>query len=229
MPHGSSSQLARSIIKAQEDERLRVARELHDGPAQIMANVALRLDVCQKLIHREPQRVQAELQQLRDLLRIGLQDARKLIAGLRPMALDDVGLVPTLQDLVREAGADGGYATSFHVHGQEQPLDAAVAIALFRVCQEALHNIAKHARAETVRVELAFTTDEVTLSVSDDGVGFEADALPVLLQGTRFGLVGMRERASLLGGRFQLETAPGEGVTVVVTVPLTVPGGDEGA
>lgn len=229
MPHGSSSQLARSIIKAQEDERLRVARDLHDGPAQIMANVALRLDVCQKLIDRDPQRVQAELQQLRDLLRIGLQDARKLIAGLRPMALDDVGLVPTLQDLVREAGEENGYATSFHVHGPEQPLDAAVAIALFRVCQEALNNVAKHARAETVRVELAFAPGQVALTVCDDGVGFAADALPVLLQGTRFGLVGIRERASLLGGEFHIETAPGEGVTVTVTVPLTVTGGSADA
>lgn len=224
MPSGSSS-LHRSIIKAQEDERLRVARDIHDGPAQIMANVAMRLDVCQRLIDRDPKRVQAELQQLRDLLRIGLQDARKLIADLRPMALDEVGLVPTLQDLVCEAGAESGYATSFDVEGDERTLDPAVAIALFRICQEALSNVGKHAQASRVHVRLSFTADAVVLAVKDDGVGFATETLPMLLQGTRFGLVGMRERAGLLGGQFAIDASPGGGVTITVTVPLTEAGG----
>lgn len=225
MPHGSSSQLHRSIIKAQEEERLRVARDIHDGPAQIMANVIMRLDVCQRLIDRDPERVQAEMQQLRDLLRLGLQDARRLIADLRPMALDEVGLVPTLQDLICAAGTADGFTTDFEVHGDERALDTAVSIALFRICQEALRNIGKHAQATHVWVTLTFADDAVVLSVRDNGVGFEPAELPVLLQGTRFGLVGMRERVGLLAGQFHVDAAPGAGVTITVTVPLTDVGG----
>lgn len=224
MPHSSSS-LHRSIIRAQEDERLRVAREIHDGPAQIMANVVMRLDVCQRLIDKDPQRVRAELQQLRDLLRIGLQDARKLIADLRPMALDEVGLVPTLRDLVCAAGSAGGFATAFDVSGEPQPLDPAVAIGLFRICQEALTNISKHAQATKAEVTLSFSGKDAVLVIRDNGVGFARDELPVLLQGSRFGLVGMRERAALLGGTFELDGKPGAGVCVTVKVPITEAGG----
>lgn len=210
-------------IEAQEEERRRLAREIHDGPAQILANVVFRIDVGQKLLARDPARAATELEQLKALVRRSLQDVRRIIFDLRPMVLDDLGLAPALRDYVAGFGESGGVAAAFDVSGQERRLPPAVELAGFRVVQEALANVRKHAAAEHVVVRLTFGPALLRAEVIDDGAGFDPDAArPAGDAGEtpHYGLRSMRERVALLGGRLDVRALPGQGTRIVVEFPL---------
>jgi two-component system sensor histidine kinase DegS len=216
-------QLAAGIIKAQEEERRRVAREIHDGPAQSLANLVFRLEVCEKLLAAErlPE-LRGELAELKGLIKGSLQEVRKIIFDLRPMALDDLGLVPALRRYLEGLEEREGLVVNLAVFGQEVRLASAVEVGLFRIIQEALHNVSKHARAASARVTLTYGQEQILLSVRDDGRGFD---LREVERGGRagghFGLISMRERAELLGGRFEVKSAPGQGTRITVAVPIT--------
>ena len=216
-------QLAAGIIKAQEEERRRVAREIHDGPAQSLANLVFRLEVCEKLLAAErlPE-LRGELAELKGLIKGSLQEVRKIIFDLRPMALDDLGLVPALRRYLEGLEEREGLVVNLAVFGQEVRLASAVEVGLFRIIQEALHNVSKHARAASARVTLTYGQEQLLLSVRDDGRGFD---LREVERGGRagghFGLISMRERAELLGGRFEVKSAPGQGTRISVAVPIT--------
>ncbi len=216
-------QLAAGIIKAQEEERRRVAREIHDGPAQSLANLVFRLEVCEKLLAAErlPE-LRGELAELKGLIKGSLQEVRKIIFDLRPMALDDLGLVPALRRYLEGLEEREGLVVNLAVFGQEVRLASAVEVGLFRIIQEALHNVSKHARAASARVTLTYGQEQLLLSVRDDGRGFD---LREVERGGRagghFGLISMRERAELLGGRFEVKSAPGQGTRITVAVPIT--------
>ncbi|MGB4482378.1 MAG: sensor histidine kinase [bacterium] len=216
-------QLAAGIIKAQEEERRRVAREIHDGPAQSLANLVFRLEVCEKLLAAErlPE-LRGELAELKGLIKGSLQEVRKIIFDLRPMALDDLGLVPALRRYLEGLEEREGLVVNLAVFGQEVRLASAVEVGLFRIIQEALHNVSKHARAASARVTLTYSQEQLLLSVRDDGRGFD---LREVERGGRagghFGLISMRERAELLGGRFEVKSAPGQGTRITVAVPIT--------
>jgi two-component system sensor histidine kinase DegS len=216
-------QLAAGIIKAQEEERRRVAREIHDGPAQSLANLVFRLEVCEKLLAAErlPE-LRGELAELKGLIKGSLQEVRKIIFDLRPMALDDLGLVPALRRYLEGLEEREGLVVNLAVFGQEVRLASAVEVGLFRIIQEALHNVSKHARAASARVTLTYGQEQLLLSVRDDGRGFD---LREVERGGRagghFGLISMRERAELLGGRFEVKSAPGQGTRITLAVPIT--------
>jgi len=208
------------VIEAQEEERRRLARDIHDGPAQILANVVFRIDVSQKLLERDPRRAAAELEQLKGLVRQSLQDVRRIIFDLRPMALDDLGLAPALRSYVSGFGEKTGLSVQMEVRGQERRLPPAVELGCYRLVQEALNNVWKHAQAQRATVRLAFDPALVRAEVTDDGVGF--DPLALGEGGPRtghFGLVSLRERAALLGGRARVDSAPGRGTRVLVELP----------
>jgi two-component system sensor histidine kinase DegS len=211
------------IIKAQEEERRRVAREIHDGPAQLLANVVLRIDVCLRLFDSDVTRLRSELNQLKDLVRVSLQDVRKIIFDLRPMALDDLGLFPALRTYLKDFQAKTSIEAELVIFGQERRLDSVFEVAIFRLAQEALHNVNKHARAAKVWLKADLTRpDQLILQIRDDGVGFDpAQVKPSTDSG--FGLTGMRERCDLLGGRMELESSPGNGTRLTFTFPLTSP------
>lgn len=214
-------ELGLSVIRAQEEERRRVAREIHDGPAQLLANVVLRIDVCQKLYQSDPERLREELGQLKDLVRLSLQDVRKVIFDLRPMALDDLGLVPALRAYLKDFQAKTSVETEFDVFGQERRFAGAFEVALFRLVQESLNNVAKHARAARVWVKIDLRGGrEIRLVIRDDGVGFQPGAQPERDAQGRVGLLGMRERTELLGGQMELESAPGQGTRLSFVFPL---------
>lgn len=216
-------QLAAGIIKAQEEERRRVAREIHDSPAQSLANLVFRLEVCEKLLAAErlPE-LRGELAELKGLIKGSLQEVRKIIFDLRPMALDDLGLVPALRRYLEGLEEREGLVVNLAVFGQEVRLASAVEVGLFRIIQEALHNVSKHARAASARVTLTYGQEQLLLSVRDDGRGFD---LREVERGGRagghFGLISMRERAELLGGRFEVKSAPGQGTRITLAVPIT--------
>lgn len=212
-----SQQFGAKIIKAQEEERRRVSREIHDGPAQAMANIVFRAEVCERLIDVDVERSKRELGVLREQVRGCLKETRKIIFDLRPMTLDDLGLVPTVKRVVDNLKERQNMAGEVLVIGEERRLDSYVEIGLFRIIQEALNNVEKHAKATQVRVVVEFQRDFIQAVIEDDGQGFDMEAVG---GNESFGLMGMRERVNLLRGDLTLKAAPGQGTKVRVRVNL---------
>jgi two-component system sensor histidine kinase DegS len=193
------------IIRAQEEERQRVAREIHDGPAQSMANVVLRAEICERLLTAGRQEVTQELAQLKMLVKESLREVRKIIFNLRPMALDDLGLVPTLFRFLENMREQDGINISFEVLGDERRLSSTLEVALFRMIQEGVNNARKHAQASEIHVLLDFGTDTITATVHDDGIGFDVAVVQKAWHERQsFGLMSMRERIQLLNGELEV-------------------------
>ncbi|HET9050655.1 MAG TPA: sensor histidine kinase [Candidatus Dormibacteraeota bacterium] len=209
---------SRQVFQIIEEERVRIARDIHDGPAQSMANVALAADVMERLVDRDPVTLRRELAQLKEGARGAVEDIRRLIFDLRPMTLDDLGLVPTLRKLVREFGDDHGVGARFHLAGEERRLSESQEAVVFRIVQEALTNVRKHARAFHVEVVLSLPPGRVSALVRDDGDGFDVAATQALQGRTRtLGLISMRERAALEQGHLEVRSEVGRGTEVRVT------------
>lgn len=210
------------IIKAQEIERQRVAREIHDGPAQSMSNVVLKAEICEKLMSVDMERVRQELKNLKKVARECLQDVRRIIYDLRPMSLDDLGLVPTLQRYIMTFQDESGIAVAFKTSGVYDDIRPVISLTVFRIVQEAISNISKHAEAQNAVVNLEFMDKELKLYIYDDGKGFKVEDLEFRSEDTNsgFGLLSMRERIELLSGEFQLNSKPGQGTRLNITIPL---------
>lgn len=205
------------VIKAQEEERRRVARDIHDGPAQALANVVFRAEVCDRLMDSDMARAKAELRDLREQVRAVLKETRKLIFGLRPMTLDDLGLVPTIKRLLESMQERTGVVGEARISGQVRRLDPHIEVSLFRVVQEALNNVEKHAQAKSVVVRIDFRQQAIALLIQDDGRGFD---MTVSAGAEHFGLTGMKERISLISGEIQISSQPGKGTKVYMNVGL---------
>lgn len=207
------------VIKAQEEERRRVARDIHDGPAQTLANVVLRAEICEKYLDNDLEQVRIELRQLKDVVRNSLKDIRKVIYDLRPMTLDDLGLIPTLRRYINDLKEQPNLFIDFSVTGRERRLPSHLEVGIFRIVQEALNNVMKHARAHAVQVRLEFADKIVGVQVRDDGKGFNVEEA-MRREGDHYGLLSMRERVDLLQGHWQLESTPGRGTKVTLRVPI---------
>lgn len=210
--------LGAQIIRSQEEERRRVARDIHDGPAQAIANIVFRAEVCERLIDTDAERAKNELRELREHIRSTLGEIRKIIFDLRPMAIDDLGLVPAIRGILDVILEQGGLFTEISVTGKERRIESHIEIGMFRVVQEALNNVVKHARATAIRVRIEFAPAALTILVEDDGKGFDQpeEEMPA----GHFGLLGMRERMQLLGGKVSIKSSSGRGTKVMVTAPL---------
>src|SRR5438128_6483098 len=167
---------SRQVFQIIEEERMRIARDMHDGPAQSMANLVLQAEILERLIARDPQMVVSELADFKDGVRGVLDDTRRLIFDLRPMTLDDLGLVPTLRKFVKEFGEHAGVHAELRVVGEETRLAGALEPTLFRIIQEALNNARKHAQASAVEVVINFQPMQVSAVVRDDGIGMDVAA-----------------------------------------------------
>ncbi|WP_139491149.1 sensor histidine kinase [Brevibacillus dissolubilis] len=211
--------LGLKIIQAQEEERKRVARDIHDGPAQSMANVVLRTEIVEKMLKNDRiMEAQIELHELKEMVRFSLADVRKIIFDLRPMALDDLGLVPTLQKYIQNFEERSKVTVDLVVFGKEQQLESSFKAAGFRLIQECLNNVAKHAKARFVQVKVEFQPETLFLVVKDDGVGFEVSETNK--NGQSFGLMGMKERTQLLEGKMTITSEVNQGTKVMFQIPL---------
>ena len=211
-------ELLRRVVAAQEAERQRIARELHDATGQSLTAIGLGLSsILSSFQHREPEQVEPRVHELLDLNSKTLDELRHLIADLRPSHLDDLGLPAALRWYAKDLQQRVPFEIRVEIGHDERPLDSAVSTALFRVAQEALTNIIKYAQAHTARIRLQYAVEEVKLEVEDDGVGFDPSAQAA--SRSAWGLLGMQERAELLGGQFDLRTHPGAGTCVEVTIP----------
>ena len=201
---------AQEVTRAQERERARIARDLHDVIAQQLVLLTRRLD---DLDDEGPPPAE-----LRTLAADLLDTVRRVSRGLRPTVLEDLGLVPALQALTADLDERTSIETALHVRGQSRRLSSDTALTLYRIAQEALHNAERHADPTRIDVAVDFRPHAVSLNVTDDGRGFDtsSDDTPEGL-----GLLGMRERAELAGGQLDVTTARGRGTTVTARVPTT--------
>lgn len=206
------------IIEAQEEERKKLSREIHDGPAQMLANVMMRSDLIDR-IYRERGGDEAiiEIRNLKVMVRNALYEVRRIIYDLRPMALDDLGLVPTLRKYLQTTeDYNHGIQMTFINLGEEKRLPSDMEVALFRLVQESIQNALKHAEPKSIQVKLSMTKEMVIVMVKDDGIGFDSD----VQKAGSFGLMGMKERVELLEGEMTIDSHQGIGTLVSVKVPL---------
>lgn len=211
-----------SVIKAQEEERKRIARDIHDGPAQTLANIILRLEITEKLLNLDVNRAKAELQDLKNLVRANLQDIRRIIFNLRPMALDDLGIVAAISKYAENFQDSQNIKTKIKVTGREKRFHSTMEIALFRLTQEAMTNIAKHANTDKVDIYIIFKDELITIQIRDYGKGFDVDAIAEKAD-KHFGLMGMSERVEMFSGKFTIKSIIDKGTTVEMTIPFSAP------
>ncbi|WP_018754741.1 sensor histidine kinase [Paenibacillus terrigena] len=209
------------IIVAQEEERKRIAREIHDGPAQSLANLVLRTEIVERMMHKQDfTQVLDEIIDLKSQIRSGLEEIRKVIFNLRPMALDDLGLIPTLRKFVHDFEEKTRIRTTFEVRGKELRLNSGMEAAIFRLVQEAFTNTMKHAHASYVSLDITFQVQMVKLVIQDNGQGFNKDLLSEKQKKhTHFGLIGMQERVELLEGRMDVESTENVGTKIIFVIP----------
>lgn len=214
--------LGLKIILAQEEERKRIAREIHDGPAQSLANVVLRTEIVERMLGKqEIEMVQHEVLDLKSQVRISLEEIRKTIFNLRPMALDDLGLVPAVRKFIHDFEDKLKLHTSFEVKGKELRLSSAMEAAIYRLVQEAFTNAAKHASPTYVSCSLLFGPEQIRLVIKDNGVGFNMRSLESKAK-EHFGLIGMQERVDLLEGEITIESIENEGTEITIVIPTNV-------
>lgn len=222
--------LAAAVCGAMESERQRLARDIHDGPAQLLTNLTMRLEVVKEMVKHTPQTVLPEIARIQEMLRSSVGELRRMIYDLRPVVLAERGLVGIVTEYVERCQ----YLTSVPISLQAQDpgftLDDTVAIVLFRMIQECVTNSLKHARPTRVEVVIAVGQGVVQVVVSDNGIGFQTPleevsgqpgAGPQSAQApSGFGRPGLLERARILGGEVRYESLAGRGTTVFIEVPL---------
>ncbi|MGI6606923.1 MAG: sensor histidine kinase [Peptococcia bacterium] len=214
-------QFAPKIIQTQEEERRRIAREIHDGPAQSMANIVLRAEVCEKILEIDRDGLKQELAELKDAVKKSLQDVRRIIFDLRPMGLDDLGITPAVTrylETFRERYPALEVESEFT--GQQQRFESVVEVALYRIIQEALQNVVKHARATHVKVLLGNDGKRFSVRIIDDGHGFDVHKFMEAPKKDNYGLIGMKERMEILGGQLHINSQTGKGTEILAVIPI---------
>ncbi len=208
------------IIEAQEEERKRLSREIHDGPAQMMANVMMRSDLIERVYNeRGGDEAVIEIRSLKKMVRSALYEVRRIIYDLRPMALDDLGLVPTLKKYLQTI--EEYHSTTkikFSNVGEEVRLPPQYEVALFRLIQESVTNALKHAEANEIIVKMEINKTRVVVIVKDNGKGFDIREK----KAESFGIIGMRERVELLEGQISIDSSTGKGTIVIIQIPLSL-------
>lgn len=206
------------IIEAQEEERKRLSREIHDGPAQMMANVMLRSDLIERVYNEHGgEEALVEIRSLKKMVRNALYEVRRIIYDLRPMALDDLGIVPTLRKYLQTIEEyHNSTKINFRNIGEERRLPSQHEVALFRLVQESVQNALKHAECSEISVKLEIKNGRVAAVIKDNGKGFDKNEI----KAASFGLIGMKERVELVGGQLSIDSKPGAGTIIIIQIPL---------
>lgn len=215
--------LTHFAIQAQEEERKRIARELHDGVGQALYSILVGLNVIGHDNLTDPIK-----QHVNDLLHMtakAMEEVKRMALELRPSALDDLGLLPALRSLMKRVEKSFHIQVEMHVQGEKRRYSAAMETALYRIVQEAMTNTAKYGKASQLGIVFENREKEVVVTVVDDGVGFDVEQ--ALNAGKGLGLFGMRERAQLLGGTVDIRSAPDDGTTVIIRIPLPKEGTED--
>jgi two-component system sensor histidine kinase DegS len=211
-------ELGLKILEAQEEERRRLSREIHDGPAQLLAHVLLGSELVERMYRdKGPEEIKKEIHRFRELVRNALIDVRRIIYDLRPMSLDDLGLIPTVEKYLNRIEEQyPNISLTFRSVGEVGRLPSKLEVALFRLIQEGVQNACKHSGGTSVRVIIEAQGDKMVLLIKDNGKGFELGSRSE----KSFGILGMKERVEILEGRMDIHSDANEGTTIVAQIPL---------
>lgn len=213
-----------SILETQELERKRIARDLHDSTVQNLTNLVHKTEFCSKMIERDTIQVKLELMTMLENIRHTIEDMRKIIYDLRPMSIDDLGLIPTIQKLVednKKIYPDVNVKIKIKSEVDEMDLPSVISLTIFRIIQEACNNMYKYAHASEVSIDFQFQEDFIIVTVKDNGIGFVVEELDQEDKAkSGFGISIMQERAQLLGGNLDVQSVPDKGTTIRLEVPL---------
>jgi len=208
-----------AITQGQEEERRRLARELHDDTIQNIIALNQRIQIAQLSI--EDDKTAEQISEIQDMTEETIRDLRRITQALRPLYLEDLGLVTSLNMLAKETGQSSGMPVFFNLYGDEQRLSPEIEIALYRMVQEGLFNIVKHSHAKIGFLEMHFSQDEVKLIINDDGLGFVVPESPgEFAPSGHFGLLGLYERADLIGANLGIHSSQGEGTKITIIIPI---------
>ncbi len=208
-----------SIIEAQEQERLRLSRQMHDGPAQALTNLVLQAEICERLFDRDPARAKDELSELKKNVVNTFKSVKGFIFDLRPMMLDDLGLAPTMRRYVAGTKETGYTGLSLHITGKDRRLAAHKEVTIFRVVQALIHLGREQSRASSINVVMDIGDNQVTVTIEDNGSGFELDENLTTPDAVRLNLPTHRERIEMLGGKIFFNSTPGQGLRVNFSLP----------
>ncbi len=208
------------IIEAQERERQRLSRQMHDGPAQSLTNLILQAEICERLFDTDPDRARTELTNLKTAVAATFQKVKGFILNLRPMMLDDLGVVPTLRRYVDSFAENSGISTHLTVTGKEWRLESYKEVTVFRLIQELLNNAYEYGHATSIQINLDMGDDLVRVSVEDNGSGFDLSESLASQTVDQLGLATIRERVEMLGGQIHFDSGLGRGTKVSFELPV---------
>ncbi|MBQ8634309.1 MAG: hypothetical protein IJ420_11960 [Lachnospiraceae bacterium] len=211
------------LLKTQEMDRNRISRDLHDSTVQSLTSFGHKLEYCTRMVDKDPSKVKLELQSLINMNKEIINDMREIIFDLRPMSLNNIGFVSTIESYCQHLRRNDNLDVVLKISGQEQALSSITSVTLYRILQEACNNSLKHSKANKIYIRISFTEDSIELDADDNGVGFDIPSTEERLQEDflhGFGLSTMRERAKLLSGTFSINSKPGFGTKIHVSVPL---------
>lgn len=221
--NNNSIDYSTKLLETQEMDRNRISRDLHDSTVQSLTSLGHKMEYCSKLIDKDPVRVKLELQSMIDLNKEIINDMREIIYDLRPMSLNNIGLVSTIESYCLHLRRYDNFDVVFKVIGKEQGLTSIVSVTLYRIIQEACNNAVRHSKAKKVSIRIAYLEHVIELDIVDNGIGFDIEEVENsvnkdVLHG--FGLSTMRERARLLSGIISIDSKPGAGTKIHVSVPV---------
>ncbi|MCB2309562.1 sensor histidine kinase [Clostridium tagluense] len=210
------------ILEAQENERKRISRDIHDGPAQHIASIIMKADICKKVIQKDLDEGLKELSDLKESVKVALKEIRSIIFDLRPMTLDDLGLNKTIEQAVKSISEDFSMDIKLKLKPMEIEVESIIQVAVFRIIQEILNNIKKHSKAKHLEVKLDFGAKYLSLIISDDGIGFDVEETlkRVKTKGTSYGLIGILDRVNQLQGQIHIKSWAGAGCVYNVLLPV---------
>lgn len=210
------------VLEAREEERKRISREIHDGPAQSIANIVFKAEICKTVIAKDVAKGLIELEELKASVRDTLNDIRKIIYDLRPMSIDDLGIVPTIEKLISEFTNETGIRVTLKCEEPGEKVESIIQLAVFRLIQESFNNIKKHSEAKSATLSLEFGTKYLILIITDAGRGFLVEKVIESLKesGKSFGLLGIHERVENLHGEIQISSRIGKGTVIQIKLPV---------
>jgi two-component system sensor histidine kinase DegS len=212
-------QLGTWLVETLEAERRKIARELHDGPAQSLASMLIRLDLMEYLFREDVEYTSEELNSIKQMGRESLSDIRRIMFDLKPSAVQEVGLIATLKDYIHDYESKYNFEIELVIFGKEPKCALPLEIALFRLAQESITNVRKHSGVNKALLKVENTGSKVVMVIKDTGCGFDVEGV-MNSKRESYGIIGMQERAELIGGQMQIISRIGEGTQVIVEVPI---------
>ena len=220
--HASEMFVGIKILEAQENERKRIARDVHDGPAQYMANASMKVDVCKVMLQRDLESGLGELEELKESIAMALKEVRAIIFNLSPMSLEDLGLNETIKEAVKAINLQTGININLKLKPLTDEVEHIIQVAVYRIVQEVFNNIIKHAKAKYAEVKLDYGTKYLRLVISDDGVGFDVKETLNRVKSSEksYGLIGIIDRVSQLQGTTNIASTKGKGTVYTIKLPI---------